>query len=286
MSSNQALQCVRRLYRAQKAGHTGSLDPLASGVLPLCFGDATKFSQYLLDSDKVYAVTACMGIATDTGDAQGQVTSEQAMPACSTVHIESILSTFRGTQQQIPPMYSALKHQGQPLYKLARQGQVIERASRQITVHQLTLVRWDAPYLSLEVAVSKGTYVRTLVEDVGQALGVGAHVVTLRRLQAGPFSLPETVSLSSLMAIEAAEGVMGLQRLLQPVGRAVADWPSVVLSPESAEKLLQGQAVAPLHALRAERVQIHQWPNRFLGVGEILPDGRVAPRRLVCAISE
>ncbi|MEJ2743862.1 MAG: tRNA pseudouridine(55) synthase TruB, partial [Gammaproteobacteria bacterium] len=258
-----------------------------SGVLTLCFGEATKFSQYLLDSDKVYRVTALLGVTTDSGDAEGLVTRTCSVPAWPVSHIESALAPFRGTFQQVPPMFSALKHKGQPLYKLARQGITVHRGAREITVRQLTLLQWEPPKLTLEVAVSKGTYVRTLIEDIGRALGVGGHVLALRRLQAGSFLLSQTVSVAQLTALAEQEGPEALDRCLQPIGSAVSHWPKALLSRESTIKLLQGQAVVPIEVSGDDWVQIHHVlddhgsQDGFVGVGEVLADGRVAPRRLV-----
>lgn len=282
MSSNRALQEVRRLFRAKKAGHTGSLDPLATGVLPLCFGESTKFSQYLLESDKVYLVTAELGVSTDSGDADGQVIDRQAVPTWTASHIEAALAPFRGTIEQVPPMFSALKHKGQPLYKLAREGKTVERKPRTITIHKLELLRWEAPKFTLEVCASKGTYMRTLVEDLGRMLGVGGHIRALRRIQAGPYALHQSVTLEQLEAVHADAGGDGLEQLLLPTGSAVYSWPRALLSDEEAKKLLQGQSVTALESPQSGWVQILRNPSSFLGVGEVLPDGRVAPRRLIC----
>ena len=284
ISSNQALQQARKLFRAQKAGHTGSLDPLATGVLPLCFGESTKFSQYLLDSDKVYLVTAELGVSTDSGDADGTVTGRQSVPAWSAEHIEQALEPFRGTIEQVPSMFSALKHKGQPLYKLAREGKTVERKARTVTIHRLALLRWEAPKLTLEVSATKGTYMRSLVEDLGQALGVGGHIRALRRIQAGPYALHQAVTLEQLEAVAADSGFEGLEQLLQPTGSAVYSWPRALLSEEAAQKLLQGQAVPAIEAPKDGWVQILRDPCSFLGVGEVLDDGRIAPRRLICEV--
>lgn len=194
MSSNAALQKVRWLFNASKGGHTGSLDPLASGVLPLCLGEATKFSQYLLDADKTYITEARLGMTTSTGDAEGEVL--EIKPCQVTLaEVQALLPRFTGEIEQIPPMYSALKHDGQPLYKLARAGETVERKPRSVTIRQLTLLGLEGDRLRLQVHCSKGTYIRTLVEDIGAALGCGAHVAELRRVQAGPFDLARAVTL-------------------------------------------------------------------------------------------
>ena len=194
MSSNAALQKVRWLLNAEKAGHTGSLDPLATGVLPLCFGEATKFSQYLLDADKGYETVMQLGVTTTTGDAEGEVVEQRPVEVGEAQLLEA-LEGFRGAISQIPPMYSALKRDGQPLYKLARAGEVVEREARSVTIARLELAAFEGDRPRLQVACSKGTYIRTLVEDIGQVLGCGAHVAELRRTQVGPFSLAQAVSM-------------------------------------------------------------------------------------------
>jgi tRNA pseudouridine55 synthase len=281
ISSNQALQQARKLFRAQKAGHTGSLDPLATGVLPLCFGESTKFSQYLLESDKVYLVTAQLGVSTDSGDSDGRVISEQPVPRWADEDIEPALAPFRGEIEQVPSMFSALKYQGTPLYKLARAGKTVERKARTVTIHKLALLDWAHPNLTLEVSATKGTYMRTLIEDLGVALGVGGHITGLRRVQAGPYSLQQAVTLEQLAAVAQESGFEGIEKLLQPISSAVHSWPRALLSFESAQKIMHGQSVAALEAPKTGWVQILRDPTSFLGVGEVLPDGRIAPRRLV-----
>ena len=201
LSSNAALQQVKRLYCARKAGHTGSLDPLASGMLPICFGKATKMSQQWLNADKIYHVRAQLGIQTTTGDAEGSIVAEKAVPDLTPKIIEQTLNRFRGEIQQVPPMYSALKHQGQPLYKLARRGITIERLPRAVIIHHLSLLSYENHQLELQVHCSKGTYIRTLIEDIGEALHCGAHVVELRRLSVGNFSAEQMISLEQLLAL-------------------------------------------------------------------------------------
>lgn len=280
-TSNKALQSVKRIYRAQKAGHTGSLDPLATGVLPLCFGEATKFSQYLLESDKSYLVTALLGKTTDTGDADGQVLEEKPCDSVTEVLIRTILNSLKGEIMQVPSMYSALKHHGEPLYKLARQGITVERKARKVTIYELDLVRFHFPKITLSVKCSKGTYVRTLIEDIGVALGCGAHVIALKRLEAGPYRLDQAVTMEMLDQILAGEGDAGLDRLLLPAASAVSHWPQVNLTQTTAYYLQQGQPVQVPKAPAQGWVRIHEGDHNFIGVGEILEDGRVAPRRLV-----
>jgi tRNA pseudouridine55 synthase len=284
ITSSAAVQQVKRLYGAQKVGHTGSLDPLATGVLPLCFGEATKFSQFLLASDKRYWVRIKLGVATSTGDADGEVLSTSNAAHVTRDHVEDALQAFRGELQQVPSMYSALKHEGQPLYKLARQGIEVERAPRCITVFSNELVKFPAPggdEIELAIHCSKGTYVRTLAEDLGDALDVGAHVTALRRTTAGPFMEAQAKSIEFLND-EREHG--SLDRHLLPTASAVEQWPEVVLSDATSFYLRQGQPVQVPHAPTSGLVRLSETNNgeaQFLGVGEVLDDGRVAPRRLV-----
>ncbi|PKF70176.1 tRNA pseudouridine(55) synthase TruB [Pseudomonas fluvialis] len=280
MSSNQALQKVRWLLNAEKAGHTGSLDPLATGVLPLCFGEATKFSQYLLDADKGYETLAQLGVTTTTGDAEGEVLERRPV-ALTAEQIEAALQGFRGPIQQIPPMYSALKKDGQPLYKLARAGEVVEREARSVTIARLELLAWQGEQLRLAVDCSKGTYIRTLVEDLGQQLGCGAHVAELRRTQAGPFSLAQAVSLEALEAAHAESGSEALDAFLLPVDSGLQHWPLVELSAHSAYYWLHGQPVRAPGAPAFGLLRVVDEQGRFIGIGEVSDDGRLAPRRLI-----
>lgn len=279
-SSNAALQKVRWLLNAEKAGHTGSLDPLATGVLPLCFGEATKFSQYLLDADKGYETLMQLGVTTSTGDAEGEVLERREV-SVTREDIEALLPRFRGDIQQVPPMYSALKKDGQPLYKLARAGEVVEREARSVTISRLELLAFENGQARLSVSCSKGTYIRTLVEDLGHLLGCGAHVAELRRTQAGPFTLAQAVSLEELEKAHAEGGAEALDRFLLPVDCGLQDWPVVQLTEHSAYYWLHGQPVrapgAPAQGLM--RVEDHE--GRFIGIGEASDDGRVAPRRLI-----
>ncbi|HLV18332.1 MAG TPA: tRNA pseudouridine(55) synthase TruB [Pseudomonas sp.] len=279
-SSNAALQKVRWLLNAEKAGHTGSLDLLATGVLPLCFGEATKFSQYLLDADKGYETLMQLGVTTSTGDAEGEVLERREV-AVTREDIEALLPRFRGDIQQVPPMYSALKKDGQPLYKLARAGEVVEREARSVTISRLELLAFENGQARLSVSCSKGTYIRTLVEDLGHLLGCGAHVAELRRTQAGPFTLAQAVSLEELEKAHAEGGAEALDRFLLPVDCGLQDWPVVQLTEHSAYYWLHGQPVrapgAPAQGLM--RVEDHE--GRFIGIGEASDDGRVAPRRLI-----
>lgn len=279
-TSNAALQKVRWLLNAEKAGHTGSLDPLATGVLPLCFGEATKFSQYLLDSDKCYETVMQMGQTTTTGDAEGEVLKTRDVTV-GRADIEAVIPRFRGEIQQVPPMYSALKRDGQPLYKLARAGEVVEREARSVTIGRLDLLECKGTRARLSVGCSKGTYIRTLVEDMGEALGCGAYVAELRRTQAGPFELAQTVTLEELEQAHAEGGNEALDRFLMPSDSGLQDWPLVVLSEHSAFYWLHGQAVRAPDAPQFGMVRVQDHNARFIGIGEVSEDGRIAPRRLI-----
>jgi tRNA pseudouridine55 synthase len=280
LSSNAALQKVRWLLNAEKAGHTGSLDPLATGVLPLCFGEATKFSQYLLDADKGYETVAQLGVTTTTGDAEGEVL-ERREANVGQAEIEALLPRFRGEILQVPPMYSALKRDGQPLYKLARAGEVVEREARSVTIARLDLLGVEESRARLSVACSKGTYIRALVEDIGQALGCGAHVAELRRTQAGPFSLEQAISLEALEQAHAEGGSEALDRFLLPADSGLEHWPLLQFSEHSAYYWLHGQPVRAPEAPKFGMVRVQDHNGRFIGIGEVSDDGRIAPRRLI-----
>jgi tRNA pseudouridine55 synthase len=281
MTSSDAVQKVKRLFNAEKVGHTGALDPLATGVLPLCFGEATKFSQYLLNSDKKYWTRIQLGVATDTGDSDGQVVATRPVQDVDAARIETALEQFRGDIEQIPSMFSAIKHQGQPLYKLARQGIEVEREARAVTIYSNRLLAFAGDELELEIHCSKGTYIRTIAEDLGAALGCGAHVTALRRLAAGPYGETDMVTLAALEAAEQTER----DGFLLPVDSVVGGWPEVRLNDDTAYYMRKGQPVIVAHAPRSGWVRLSEVSDegstRFLGVGEILDDGRVAPRRLV-----
>ncbi|MBT8768685.1 tRNA pseudouridine(55) synthase TruB [Metapseudomonas boanensis] len=280
MSSNAALQKVRWLLNAEKAGHTGSLDPLATGVLPLCFGEATKFSQYLLDADKGYETLAQLGVKTSTGDAEGEVVERREVTV-GREDVEALLPRFRGEIKQIPPMYSALKKDGQPLYKLARAGEVVEREARSVTIARLDLLAFENGQARLAVACSKGTYIRTLVEDLGQVLGCGAHVAELRRTQAGPFVLAQAISLEALEKAHAEGGSEALDQFLLPVDSGLEHWPLIQLTEHSAYYWLHGQPVRAPEAPKFGMMRVQDHTGRFIGIGEVSDDGRVAPRRLI-----
>jgi tRNA pseudouridine55 synthase len=280
ITSNAALQAVKRLYRAKKAGHTGSLDPLASGLLPLCFGDATKVSPFLLEADKHYQVAIKLGVKTTTGDAEGEIIDTRAVNGIDPAELRAVLRRFTGPIEQVPPMHSAIKHKGQPLYKLAHQGIEVERQARPVVVHELRLTACEGDVLEIEVACSKGTYIRTLAEDIGEALGVGAHVIVLRRTATGPFRAEQMVSMAQLEEAAAA-GFETLDSFLLPIETALENWPDVCLSDDLAFYLRQGQAVFVPRAPTQGWVKLRTADQRFLGVGRVLDDGRVAPKRLI-----
>lgn len=279
ISSNDALQRVKHLFYAMKAGHTGSLDPLASGMLPICFGEATKFSQFLLEADKRYFVVAKLGIKTTTGDAEGSIVEERPVQEISAEKLNAVLKQFNGAIQQIPSMYSAIKHQGKPLYQLARQGLTVERQARTVHIYELKLLAQTADTLTLEIACSKGTYIRTLVEDIGLALGCGAHVSALRRLTTANFAENEMVSLDALQKL--AHDPMQMDQYLLPIDAAVRHIPLLTVSSAAAFYLERGQAIISPQAPKEGLVRIWVGTDRFLGIGEILSDGRVTPRKLV-----
>lgn len=280
MTSNAALQTVKRLFRARKAGHTGSLDPMASGLLPLCLGEATKMSPFLLEADKRYRFTVRLGERTTTGDAEGEVVERCPIPALDRKAVERVLERFRGTVEQIPPMHSAIKHQGQPLYKLAFRGVEVERRPRTVTIHRLELIRLGEGELELDVTCSKGTYIRTLAEDIGAALGSCGHVSALRRTGVGPFGDERAVPLAELRRVAEEGGAEALDRYLLPMEEALRHWPEVQLTPDLAFYVRQGQPVFVPRAPTEGWVRLRSG-DRFLGVGRILDDGRVAPKRLV-----
>ncbi|HHQ6575979.1 TPA: tRNA pseudouridine(55) synthase TruB [Serratia fonticola] len=287
LSSNDALQKVKRIYNANRAGHTGALDPLATGMLPICLGEATKFSQYLLDSDKRYRVIARLGQRTDTSDADGQIVQERPVNFTQ-AQLDTVLDTFRGNIQQVPSMYSALKYQGKKLYEYARQGIEVPREARSITVYELQFIRWEGDELELEIHCSKGTYIRTITDDLGELLGCGAHVIYLRRLQVAKYPIARMITLEQLNALveQAQEQSIApselLDPLLMPMDSPAEDFPEVNLLPAVAGYVKQGQPVQAAGAPASGLVRITEGEERkFIGIGEIADDGRVAPRRLV-----
>ena len=282
MTSNAALQTVKRLFKASKAGHTGNLDPLATGLLPICFGEATKISGFLLDSDKRYIGTCKLGIRTRTADAEGEILETRPVGDISERQVQAVLEGFVGQIEQVPPMYSAVKVNGTPLYKLAREGKEIERKSRQVTIYEVNLLRLEGDELEIDLRCSKGTYVRTLAEDIGEILGCGAHLSALRRTVSGPFELEHAVTLPDLEHL-AENNFEALDELLLPMEDALPDWPLVNMSQNTAYYLQQGQAVQIPKAPTTGLVRLHRDDGKFLGIGQILEDGRVAPKRLIKA---
>ncbi len=284
MTSNACLQRAKRALGAAKAGHTGSLDPLATGVLPLCFGEATKLSRFLLDADKEYDSTFVLGVATSTADAEGEVLERRDAAGITQAQVERVLAEFRGAIEQTPPMYSALKHQGRPLYELARAGVEVERRARRVMIHSLELLAYtpgEQGRLKVRVRCSKGTYVRTLAQDIGAALGCGGHVSELRRTCSGPFSLLRSVDLDQVEQLAAQQDLARLRGLLLPVDSAIEGMATVVLPETSSYYLRQGQPVLAARMPTAGWVRIVDESGEFLGIGEILDDGRLAPRRLI-----
>ncbi|MFC1773092.1 tRNA pseudouridine(55) synthase TruB [Pseudomonadota bacterium] len=280
ITSNEALQQVKRLYFAKKAGHTGSLDPLASGVLPICMGEATKISAFLLDADKRYQVRCQLGITTATADAEGEVLETRPVDVYTPQQLEMVFDEFRGDIEQIPPMYSALKHEGQRLYKLARQGVEVEREARPVSIFELTLTGQGDDWLDIDVHCSKGTYVRTLAEDIGERLGCGAHVSALRRTSVGPYADDNLITLERLEDLKDND-MPAMDNLLLPIETALTQWPDVELSADASFYLQQGQPVLVPHAPTSGWVRLYATNRLFIGMGEILDDGRVAPRRLM-----
>jgi tRNA pseudouridine55 synthase len=279
-SSNHVLQQVKRLFDAKKAGHTGSLDPLASGVLPICLGEATKLSGYLLDADKQYAVTCKLGITTDSGDADGEVIAEQAIPEFDETTLQPILDSFIGEQDQVPPMFSALKYQGQPLYKLARQGIEVERKSRRIRIYEIQLLDCSYDSFTLSVRCSKGTYIRTLVEDISHKLGTGGHVTMLRRTGVAGYSLDDAVSLEQLAERRESGDLAVLDKLLEAAENALPDWPVVNLDEAASKTLSFGQSIQVEQDFECANVRLFDQNEKFMGLGEMSPDGVIKPKRL------
>jgi tRNA pseudouridine55 synthase len=279
MTSNSALQCARRLFSAAKAGHTGTLDPLATGLLPLCFGEATKFSADLLEAEKTYEADLLFGITTDTGDAEGSVVASRPV-VFSQPQLEEALTHFRGPISQIPPMYSALKRDGKPLYELARQGIEVERQAREVIISDLQLLAFSGERCRLRVSCSKGTYIRTLAEDIGQRLDCGAHLTALRRIAVGPLRIADALTLDALNAIPEEARL----NCLQAPDSLLQSLPAVCLDADLAERFTHGNPVlltdASSHQPGKRRVYADK---RLLGLAEIDANGLLKPRRLVCA---
>lgn len=279
MTSNMALQRVRSLFGARKAGHTGSLDPLASGVLPICLGEATKISGLLLDARKCYEVVARLGQRTDTGDADGAVVEEKDWSHVDLARIRDALPGFTGEIEQVPPMYSALKHEGRRLYELARQGKTVARAPRPVTIHSIEVLGLNGPDMGLRVCCSKGTYVRTLVEDIAAALGTIAHVVLLRRVAAGCLDQSRMITMAVIEEV-AARGPEALDALLEAPDTVLPELPRVVADTDQARRLVSGQQVETPPGARPGLVRLYGPEGRFLGLGRVREDGRLAPQRM------
>ncbi|MGN0917549.1 MAG: tRNA pseudouridine(55) synthase TruB [Oxalobacter sp.] len=285
VSSNDALIQAKRYFNAKKAGHTGTLDPFATGLLPLCFGEATKFSQDLLNADKTYLTIVQLGVCTDTGDTEGKVVSKAQVPELTANAIEQVLDCFRGTIQQVPPMYSALKRDGKPLYEYARQGIELEREAREVIIHELALVEWQPPYLTLSVTCSKGTYIRVLGEDIGKAIGCGAHLRMLRRTRVGALTLEQAVALSVLQETSDAPQT-AKSHYLKPVDWLLSDSPSLVLPDGLSGRYRHGQRLSvikeniPISDSKG-RYRIYDVSGVFLGTAQLRADGVLAPERLV-----
>jgi tRNA pseudouridine55 synthase len=273
LSSNGALQAARRLYRAEKGGHSGTLDPLATGLLPCLFGEATKFGGELLDADKTYAAQVALGVTTTTGDAEGEIVERRPV-ALGAAEVEQALTRFRGRISQVPPAYSALKRAGRPLYEYARAGEPVARAPRSVTIHELVLRRFDGDRLDVTVRCSKGTYVRALAEDLGRALGCGAHLAGLRRTAVGRFSITDAIGLAALEAL----GSDARDQRLQPVDALVKHLPAMPVAAPAAARFRRGQTVTAAPSATG-RFRVYGADGAFIGVGEA-GGGELRPRRL------
>lgn len=281
VSSNDIMQKVKRLFKSNKAGHTGALDPLATGMLPICLGEATKFSQFLLDSDKRYVVTAKLGERTDTSDAEGQVVQSREVNVAE-ADILAALPAFRGEILQVPTMFSALKHNGKPLYEYARAGVIVEREARPITIFELKFIDYQAPFLTLEVHCSKGTYIRTLVDDLGEALGCGAHVTMLRRLAVADYPIEEMMPIEDLALLADSFPSSELDRLLLPMDAAVASLPQLNLTAEQTKAVGFGQRVKFENSQALSGlVRLFSENGQFLGIAEITVGNIIRPNRMV-----
>lgn len=275
-SSNQALQKIKWLLQATKAGHTGTLDPLATGLLPLCFGEATKFAHYLTDADKTYFATVKLGVTTNTGDAEGEVLATAAVNV-SQAQLEAVCKQFVGEISQVPPMYSALKHEGKALYEYARAGVEIERKARMVTIFAIKLNDFEGDIAQMTVTCSKGTYIRTLAEDIGAVLGCGAHLIGLRRTATASYDIAQAITLAQFEATPAEQRMA----LLLPEDSAVQHLPIITLNADSTFYLQQGQAVWQSGAVPQGLLRLYSEQQQFLGLGELQDDGKIAPKRLI-----
>lgn len=281
ISSNRALQRVKHLFQSAKAGHTGSLDPLASGMLPICLGEATKVSSHLLSAAKHYRVSARLGIQTSTGDAEGDRINEMPVPSLDESSLGAAIDSFTGEIDQIPPMYSALKHEGKRLYELARAGEEVERPPRRVTIYKIDLVRFDDANVTLDVSCSKGTYIRSLVEDIAHSMGSCGYVTELHRTGVDPFNGDTMITLDTLEQIGEGEGVIALDRLLKPVDEALTHWPAIELDPVQAQQIAQGQAVSwAAESVEPDWCRLYRGPGEFFGIGQY-DGGYLVPRRMI-----
>jgi len=278
ISSNGVLQRVRAMLNASKGGHTGNLDPMATGLLPLCFGEATKFSSYLLDADKAYIACARLGQVSDTGDAEGEIIRERSVPELTEQQILDVMARFTGDIEQIPPMYSALKQNGQPLYKLAREGKTVERKPRPVTIFQIELISWQSPDLTFSVRCSKGTYVRTLAEDMGEALDCGAHLISLHRTHTGGFDASGMIDFDQLQAEK--DSGQSLDAHLLSADILVEHFAKKHLSEAESKRILHGQDIAN-DGDYSGMVRLYDVDSRFIGLAEASASGRLQPRRLI-----
>ena len=285
ITSSKLVQLIRKTFYLNKIGHTGTLDPLATGLMVLCVGQATKFSQFLLVKDKSYRVSIKLGVATDTFDAEGLVTSEKDVNHVTRDLIEASLTNFQGEIEQIPPMYSAIKKNGVPLYKMARRGLKIDLEPRKARIHEIETLGFDGKFLDLKVCCSKGTYIRTIAADLGDVLGCGAHVAELRRLSVGSYDEKDMLAFDELVKLENRDG---LADHLLPIASAFKDWSEVLINPRQARLLMNGVKLADRFVIRDSRVGIYESidgiEKKFIGVGEILGDGVLKPSRMLASV--
>ncbi|MBS0350880.1 MAG: tRNA pseudouridine(55) synthase TruB [Proteobacteria bacterium] len=280
LSSNKALQIVKKLLGAKKAGHTGTLDPLATGMLPICFGQATKYAEYLLTADKTYQVKAQLGKRTATGDSEGEVIATRQVPLISLNDLEKLLDHFRGEIEQIPPMFSALKQAGQPLYKLAREGRTVNRPPRKVTIYRLEILDFSNDTISLELTCSKGCYVRTIIDDLGELIGCGAYITELRRTRISHFSPEKMIPLEFLQQQIKSFSLDTLNQYLIPSHLALTHLPLVTLSNDDVARIQQGKMVMIEDAVTKGVVVLLNGNQEFLGLGEIQQERQLKPKRL------
>ena len=285
ITSSKLVQVIKKTFSLNRIGHTGTLDPLATGLMVLCVGQATKFSQFLLVKDKSYRVSIKLGVATDTFDAEGLVTSEKAVNHVTRELIEASLTNFQGEIEQIPPMYSAIKKNGVPLYKMARRGLKVDLEPRKVRIYEIKMLGFDGKFLDLKVCCSKGTYIRTIAADLGDVLGCGAHVAELRRLSVGTYDEKDMLAFDELVKLENQDG---LADHLHPIASAFKDWSQVLINPRQARLLMNGVKLADRFVLRDSRVGIYESidgiEKKFIGVGEVLGDGVLKPGRMLTSV--